>query len=120
MPTHLFAHSSFAKHIHSSVHDAGFFYGGPTTMFIPMVWGMPMILDNHLEDPTATGKDFGLMLDLGPRRRIFLLERGGLVFEWAAPAGDEFKQYQRLRRAGQRMALVVIMPQAALKFVTKA
>lgn len=119
-PTHLLVHPDFAKEIHTSRHDSGFFYGGPESGFMPIVWGMPMILNTQIQRADAAGNAIGLMVDFGMGMKCFMLEREGMTFDWAADAGTEYKNLTRLCRAFQQVGLVVTQPKSIAKFVTKA
>ena len=88
----------------------GYYYGSPQNDFTERVWGLPVVLSDHLVGTTTSGHVNGLIGDFSPMW-IQLRLRRELETEWGYINDDWAKEIMRIK-ASIRLALVVKRPQA--------
>ena len=88
----------------------GFYLGSPQNDFVERVWGLPVVLSDHLVSTTTSGDVNGLIGDFSPMW-IQLRLRRELETEWGYINDDWVKEILRIK-ASIRLALVVKRPQA--------
>ena len=88
----------------------GYYYGSPQNDFTERVWGLPVVLSDHLVDTKTSGDVNGLIGDFSPMW-IQLRLRRELETEWGYINDDWAKEIMRIK-ASIRLALVVKRPQA--------
>ena len=88
----------------------GYYYGSPQNDFTERVWGLPVVLSDHLVSTKASGDVNGLIGDFSPMW-IQLRLRRELETEWGYINDDWAKEILRIK-ASIRLALVVKRPQA--------
>ncbi|WP_425154857.1 phage major capsid protein [Candidatus Palauibacter sp.] len=94
--------------------SGGYYYGTPQSDFVERAWGLPVVLNDHLEGAIDTADDVnGLCGDFSPMW-IQLRVRRELETLWGFINDDFIKEIMRIK-ASIRWALVVKRPQA---FVT--
>ena len=88
----------------------GYYYGSPQNDFTERVWGLPVVLSDHLVGTKTSGHVNGLIGDFSPMW-IQLRLRRELETEWGYINDDWAKEIMRIK-ASIRLALVVKRPQA--------
>ena len=91
----------------------GYYYGSPQTDFTERVWGLPVVLSDHLGDSTNANTVGAIVGDFTPMW-IQLRMRRELETEWGHINDDFIKEIRRIK-ASIRFALVVKRPQAFVK-----
>ena len=94
----------------SESNAGGYYYGSPQNDFTERVWGLPVVLSDHLGSTTTSGDVNGLIGDFSPMW-IQLRLRRELETEWGYINDDWVKEILRIK-ASIRLALVVKRPQA--------
>ena len=111
MATHYILHPNIWDDIVLSESSAGgYYYGSPQTDFVERVWGLPVVLSDHLSDANAADTVGGIAGDFTPMW-IQLRMRRELETEWGHINDDFVKEIRRIK-ASIRFALVVKRPQA--------
>ncbi len=114
MATHFILNPNLWDDIVLSESSAGgYYYGSPQTDFVERVWGLPVVLSDHLSDATDEDKVGGLVGDFSPMW-IQMRMRRELETEWGYINDDFVKEIRRIK-ASIRFALVVKRPQAFAK-----
>ena len=108
-PSHFLCHPNFLHAFTGAENDAGFYWGSPATMFVPMVWGMPVVKSTGF-DNLAAAKKVGAMVDLTQDFLCFYV-RKGLEVLWGYNDQD-FSKFDYTIRGSIRCALVAKLPQA--------
>ena len=88
----------------------GYYYGTPQNDFVDRVWGLPVILTDHLVSTLTADDVNGVVGDFSPMW-IQLRMRRELETEWGYINDDWVKEIMRIK-ASIRFALVVKRPQA--------
>lgn len=88
----------------------GYYLGSPQNDFTERVWGLPVVLSDHLVDTKTSDDVNGLIGDFSPMW-IQLRLRRELETEWGYINDDWTKEIMRIK-ASIRLALVVKRPQA--------
>ena len=94
----------------SESNAGGYYYGSPQNDFTERVWGLPVVLSDHLVSTTTSGHVNGLIGDFSPMW-IQLRLRRELETEWGYINDDWVREILRIK-ASIRLALVVKRAQA--------